>query len=238
MPKKVFRLAIGLVFFNIFLFKCFLTGGAAVTAKSVSSRYGGNSATGNITFEVEKPSDFYKAVQKIAAKYEVTTVNYNTYVDTRSKKQRISISYKLNISKSAEFISELTSLGNVKSQNYYDNNRRSYGEDAESKLSNLEKEKEKYLSSLKSTPLTIGLIDREIQNLTNQINSQKASLDVASISVTIEETDQDNIQPDKKEEPKKMNYFNLISFVLSLIIILLLILNIFINKKLLRKCCP
>lgn len=233
MPKKVFCVAS--VFF-VLLISCMLL----YSEKSVA--YGYSSANGSISFETDNLANFYKEVQKIAFKYGVATSNYNTYSDSRTKKQRISISYKLNVSSSALFMSELSSLGNIKNQNYSENPRSEYISQSETKSSDLKKEKEKILSAIKSVPLTIELIDREIRNLTSQINSERANLNMATISVTIGETglfdyqsDIPQSQPIKKEEPKKINYFNVTLVVLLLLIIFLVTFNLFIVKKYLRK---
>ncbi|MDO8735403.1 MAG: hypothetical protein Q7K21_09650 [Elusimicrobiota bacterium] len=232
MSKKMFYVAA--VFF------VFLISGMLNSEKMAA--YGYNSASGNISFETDNPANFYKEVQKIAVRYGVQTTNYNTYTDSRTKKQRVTATYKLSITSSAIFMSELSSLGNIKSQNYNDNPNYDYYSQSETKLSNLKKEKEKLSSSIKSVPLTIELIDREIQNLTNQVNSQKANLNVANISVTIGETgsfdyqgDMSQSQQSKKEEPKKINYFNITLVILLLLIIFLVTFNLFIVKKYLRK---
>jgi len=225
------------MFYATSMFFVFIILGMLNSGKSAA--YGYNSASGNISFEVDNPADFYKEVQKIAVKYRVQTANYNTYIDSKTKKQRITATYKLSITSSAIFMSELSSLGNIKSQNYNDNPNYDYYSQSETKLSNLKKEKEKLSSSVKSVPLTIELIDREIQNLTNQVNSQKANLNLANISVTIGETGsfdyQGDLPPAKKYETKKTNYFNILLIALVILVIFLVIFNLFTIKKYLRR---
>lgn len=230
MSKKMFYIAS--------MFFVFLISGMSSSEKPAACGY--NSASGNISFETDNPVNFYKEVQKIAVRYRVQTANYNIYTDSRTKKQRITVTYKLSITSSAVFMSELSSLGNIKSQNYNDNAGYDYYSQSETKLSNLKKEKEKLSISVKLIPLTIELIDREIQNLTDQVNSQKTNLNVANISVTIGETSSfdyypGDAPPARKKEPKKINYYNIVLVVLLILVITLEIFNLFIIRKYLRR---